>query len=79
MDETDNCVRKLLEQEMETCKATVNEWTQMSKKLEAAKKQVVDRWENSEARQCLRALDEALCLLHQRVRLLHLQTAVSVY
>ena len=65
---------------METFKATVNEWTQMqSEKLEAAKKQVVDRWENSEARRRLRALDEALCLLHQRVRLLHLQTAVSVY
>ena len=40
------------------------------------RKQVVDRWEKSEARRRLRALDEVLCLLHQRVRLLHLQTAV---
>lgn len=71
-------VQKLLEQEMEAFKATVNEWTRLqSEKIEAAKKQVVDRWENSEARRRLLVLEEALYLQYQRVRLLHLQTAAS--
>jgi stearoyl-CoA desaturase (delta-9 desaturase) len=69
-------LHKLLEQEMEAFKATVNEWTRLqAEKIESAKKQVADRWEHSEARRRLRVLEEALQLQHQRIRLLHLQTA----
>jgi len=73
-------VKQLLEQEMEAFKATVNEWTRLqTEKIEAAKKQVMDRvaerWEHSEARRQLQVLEEALQLQYQRVRLLHLQTA----
>lgn len=73
-------VRELLEKEMEAFKLTVNEWTRLqTEKIEAAKKQVMDRvaerWEHSEARRRLAALEEALHEQYERVRLLHLQTA----
>ena len=69
-------VRALLEQEMEAFKHTVNEWTRLqTEKIEAAKKQVIDRWEHSEARRRLQVLEEALQQQYQRVRLLQLQTA----
>lgn len=75
-----DAVKQLLEHEMETFKATVNEWTRLqTEKIEAAKKQVMDRvaerWEHSEARRRLQALEEALQQQYERVRLLHLQTA----
>ena len=73
-------MKQLLEHEMETFKATVNEWTRLqTEKIEAAKKQVMDRvaerWEHSEARRRLQVLEEALQQQYERVRLLHLQTA----
>jgi stearoyl-CoA desaturase (Delta-9 desaturase) len=73
-------VRKLLEHEMEAFKATVNEWTRLqTEKIEAAKKQVMDRvaerWEHSDARRRLQALEDALHEQYRRVSLLHLQTA----
>ena len=69
-------LRALLEQEMEAFKHTVNEWTRLqTEKIEAAKKQVIDRWEHSEARRRLQVLEEALQQQYERVRLLQLQTA----
>ncbi len=73
-------MKQLLEHEMETFKATVNEWTRLqTEKIEAAKKQVMDRvaerWEHSETRRRLQVLEEALQQQYERVRLLHLQTA----
>lgn len=69
-------VKALLEHEMEAFKATVNEWTRLqTEKIESAKKQVVERWEHSEARRRLQVLEEALQQQYERVRLLHLQTA----
>ncbi|MGQ0621176.1 MAG: acyl-CoA desaturase [Panacagrimonas sp.] len=69
-------LRKLLEEEMEAFKATVNEWSRLqTEKIEAAKKQVVDRWEHSEARRQLLALEDSLRMQYERLRLLHLQTA----
>ena len=69
-------VQKLLEQEMEAFKATVNEWTRLqTEKIETARRQVADRWEHSDARRQLRLLEEALRLQYERVRLLHLQVA----
>lgn len=73
-------MKQLLEHEMETFKTTVNEWTRLqTEKIEAAKKQVMDRvaerWEHSEARRRLQVLEEALQQQYERVRLLHLQTA----
>lgn len=69
-------LRKLLEQEMEAFKTTVNEWSRLqTEKIEAAKKQVVDRWEHSEARRQLLALEDSLRMQYERLRLLHLQTA----
>lgn len=73
-------MKQLLEHEMETFKATVNEWTRLqTEKIEAAKKQMMDRvaerWEHSEARRRLQVLEEALQQQYERVRLLHLQTA----
>lgn len=69
-------VKALLEHEMEAFKATVNEWTRLqTEKIEAAKKQVAERWEHSEARRRLQVLEEALQQQYERVRLLHLQTA----
>lgn len=73
-------MRKLLEQEMETFKVTVNEWTRLqSEKIETASRQVIDRvverWEHSEARRRLQLLEETLQQQYQRVRLLQLQTA----
>lgn len=75
-----DAMRQVLEHEMETFKATVNEWTRLqTEKIEAAKKQVMDRvadrWEHSEARRRLQVLEEALQQQYERVRLLHLQTA----
>lgn len=73
-----DAVRRLLEQEMETFRATVNEWTRLqTEKIEAARKQVSERWEHSEARRHLHALEESLRLQYQRVRLLGLQTATA--
>lgn len=69
-------VQKLLEQEMEAFKATVNEWTRLqTEKIESARKQVADRWEHSDARRQLLLLEDALHLQYERVRLLHLQVA----
>ncbi|MCC2657044.1 MAG: acyl-CoA desaturase [Panacagrimonas sp.] len=75
-------VRRLLEQEMDAFKSTVNEWTRLqSEKIETAKRQVMDRvaerWEHSEARRRLQALEDALQAQYRRVRLLHLQTAAA--
>lgn len=69
-------LQKLLEHEMEQLRVTVNEWTHLQgEKFEAAKKKAVDRWEHSEARRKLRALEETLALQYERVRLLQLQAA----
>lgn len=69
-------LHKLLEQEMEAFKLTINEWSRLqTEKIEAAKKQVADRWEHSEARRQLLALEDALRMQYERLRLLHLQTA----
>lgn len=73
-------MKQLLEHEMETFKATVNEWTRLqTEKIEAAKKQMMDRvaerWEHSETRRRLQVLEEALQQQYERLRLLHLQTA----
>ncbi|MGQ0697738.1 MAG: acyl-CoA desaturase [Panacagrimonas sp.] len=70
--------QKLLEHEMETFKATVNEWTRLqTEKIESAKRHMIDavteRWEHSEARRQLQILEDALKLQYERVRLLHLQ------
>ncbi|MBL6750021.1 MAG: fatty acid desaturase [Nevskia sp.] len=69
-------LQKLLEQELEAFAATVNEWTHLQgERFDAARKQLADQWENSEARRRLQVLEEALRLQRQRVRLLRLQTA----
>ncbi|MGB0956389.1 MAG: acyl-CoA desaturase [Panacagrimonas sp.] len=75
-------VKHLLEQEMETFRATVNEWTHLqSEKFEHAKQQMMDRvaerWNHSEARRRLQALEQSLQEQYQRVRLLRLQTTAA--
>ena len=75
-------VRRRLEQELEAVKSTVNEWTRLQgEKIETAKRQVMDRvaerWEHSDARRRLQALEDALQEQYRRVRLLHLQTAAA--
>ena len=69
-------LQKLLEHELEAFSLTLNEWKNLqSERIEAARRQLADQWENSEVRRRFRALEEKLRLQRQRVRLLRLQTA----
>lgn len=73
-----DALQLLLEQEMETFKATVNEWTRLqTEKIESAKRQMIDAvadcWENSEAKRQLQNLEDALADQYKRVRLLGMQ------
>jgi stearoyl-CoA desaturase (delta-9 desaturase) len=69
-------LQRLLEQELEAFKATVNDWSHLQgEKLDAARKQLAEQWESSDMRRKLVLLEERLKLQHQRLRLLHLQTA----
>lgn len=69
-------LQKLMEHELEAFSVTLNEWKNLqSERIEAARRQLADQWENSEARRRFRALEEKLRLQRQRVRLLRLQTA----
>jgi stearoyl-CoA desaturase (delta-9 desaturase) len=69
-------LQKLLEHELETFSATVNDWRHLqAERIDSARKQLADQWENSEVRRKLQALEDSLRLQYQRVRLLRLQTA----
>ena len=69
-------LQKLFEQEREAFAETLNEWTQLqSQRLDHARKQFSDQWENSEMRRRFATLEESLRLQRQRVRLLRLQVA----
>jgi stearoyl-CoA desaturase (delta-9 desaturase) len=69
-------LQKLMEQELETFSATLNEWRRLqAERIEAARKQLVEHWENSEARRRFHALEEALRQQRQRMHMLLLQPA----
>ena len=69
-------MQALLEHELETFSATLNEWKQLqAERFDAARQQIADQWEHSEARRRFQVLEESLRMQRQRVRLLHLQTA----
>jgi stearoyl-CoA desaturase (delta-9 desaturase) len=69
-------LQKLLEHELEVFSATLNDWRHLQgERIDAARKQLADQWENSDVRRKLQALEESLRLQYQRVRLLRLQTA----
>lgn len=69
-------LHQLLEKEMETLTATVNQWSHLqAQKLEAARKQLAEQWENSDTRRQLRLLEDALREQRARIRQLHLQAA----
>ncbi|HEX4872326.1 MAG TPA: fatty acid desaturase [Nevskiaceae bacterium] len=66
----------LLQHELDTFGATLAEFRQLqAEKIEAARRQLAENWENSEVRKRLQMLEDSLRLQRQRVRLLHLQTA----
>ena len=69
-------LQSLLHQELEAFSQTLNEWRGLqAEKIDAARKQIADHWDNSEVRRRLQQLEESLRLQRQRVRLLRLQTA----
>jgi stearoyl-CoA desaturase (Delta-9 desaturase) len=69
-------LQHLLEQEWEHYTQILAQWSQLqAERFEAARQQLVDQWEHSDARKRLHALEEALHLQYQRVRLLQLQAA----
>jgi len=69
-------LQRLLEQEMQTLSATLNEWTKLQQeRFEAARQKLLDQWESSDVRRRLQGLEDALRLQYERVRLLQLQAA----
>ena len=69
-------LQQLMEKEMEELSTTMQQWSQLqAQKLEAARKQLADQWEHSEARHKLKALENALREQRARIRRLHLQPA----
>lgn len=69
-------LQRLLEHELETFKATINDWSHLQgEKFDSARKQLAEQWESSEMRRQLGLLEERLRLQRQRIRLLRLQTA----
>mgnify|MGYP000341313517 CR=1 FL=1 len=69
-------LQKMLEHELEAFSHTLNEWKKLqAERMEAARNRIADKWEQSEAHRRFRALEDALRLQRQRVRLLRLQTA----
>lgn len=69
-------LQRLLEQEMQALSATLGEWTALQQeRFEAARQKLLDQWENSDVRRRFQALEEALRLQYERVRLLQMQAA----
>lgn len=64
----------LLERELEAFAVTLNEWKQLqAERFDAARQQITDQWERSDARRRFRVLEHALRQQRRRVRLLQLQ------
>jgi stearoyl-CoA desaturase (Delta-9 desaturase) len=62
-------LQEAFEREREAFAETLNEWRALqAQRLESAKKQIADHWENSDARRRLTALEDALRAQYQRVR-----------
>ncbi|MDM4770427.1 fatty acid desaturase [Solimonas sp. SE-A11] len=69
-------LQTLLEHELKHYAEIASEWAKLQQeKLEAAKRQLAEQWENSEARARIRALEDSLHQQHRRLRLLSLQAA----
>jgi len=69
-------LQRLLETETQHFSATLAEWARLQQeKFEHAKQQLTTQWETSEVRRRIQALEEALRMQQQRVRLLNLQLA----
>lgn len=64
----------LLERELEAFAVTLNEWKRLqAERFDAARQQITDQWERSDARRRFRVLEHALRQQRRRVRLLQLQ------
>ncbi len=69
-------MQRAFEREREAFTATLNEWRALqSQRIDSARQQIADQWENSDVRRKLAALEDSLRLQYQRVRALQLQTA----
>lgn len=68
-------LQTLLQHELDAFSETLGEWRQLkAERIDAARRQLADSWENSEVRRRLHGLEDALRQQRKRVRLLRLQS-----